>query len=101
MLRHCRKLPSLAESISVCGAILEQNAVQPESKRAHCVGGVPADQVASSVTASETETELLEVAVTRSAVNQSSKSVVREIRSLRSVGAGGGRPPPVTRSAGG
>jgi hypothetical protein len=79
-----------AESVSVCGAILAQNAVQPKSKRAHNVGGVPPDQVACSVTASETETELLEVAVTRSAVNQSSKSVVREIRSLRSVGAGGG-----------
>ena len=27
------------------------------------------------------------------------KSVVREIRTLRSVGTGGGRPPPVTRCA--
>ena len=33
----------------------------------------------------------------RSAVNQFSKSVVREIRTLRSVGAGGGQPPLATR----
>jgi hypothetical protein len=30
-------------------------------------------------------------------VNQRPKSVVREICTLRSVGAGGGRPPPATR----
>jgi len=30
-------------------------------------------------------------------VNQLPKSVVREIRTPRSVGTGGGRPPPVTR----
>jgi hypothetical protein len=34
-----------------------------------------------------------------SAVNQLPKSVVREIRTPRSVGTGGGRPPPVTRWA--
>ena len=33
------------------------------------------------------------------AVNQLPKSVVREIRTPRSVGAGGGRPPPATRWA--
>jgi hypothetical protein len=31
------------------------------------------------------------------AVKQPLKSVVREIRTLRSVGAGGGQPPPATR----
>ena len=35
--------------------------------------------------------------VRRGAVNQSLKSAVREIRMRRSVGAGGGRPPPATR----
>ena len=35
------------------------------------------------------------------AVNQSLTSVVREIRTLRSVGAGGGRPPLATRSGDG
>jgi hypothetical protein len=34
-----------------------------------------------------------------SAVNQLPKSVVRQIRMPRSVGTGGGRPPPVTRWA--
>src|SRR5450759_2437205 len=41
------------------------------------------------------ETKLEQIAV--KAVNQLPKSVVREIRTPRSVGAGGGRPPPVTR----
>ena len=41
------------------------------------------------------ETKLEQIAVR--AVNQLPKSVVREIRTPRSVGAGGGRPPPATR----
>ena len=40
---------------------------------------------------------LREATVYRCAVNQLPKSVVREICTLRSVGAGGGRPPPATR----
>src|ERR1700739_4732331 len=43
------------------------------------------------------ETKLEQIAV--KAVNHLSKSVVREIRTPRSVGAGGGRPPPATRWA--
>jgi len=43
------------------------------------------------------ETRLEQIAV--KAVNQLPKSVVREIRTPRSVGAGGGRPPPATRWA--
>src|ERR1700675_753368 len=43
------------------------------------------------------ETKLEQIAV--KAVNQLPKSVVREIRTPRSVGAGGGRPPPATRRA--
>src|SRR5260370_9002310 len=43
------------------------------------------------------ETKLEQIAV--KAVNQLPKSVVREIRTPRSVGAGGGRPPPATRWA--
>ncbi len=39
------------------------------------------------------ETKLEQIAV--KAVNQLPKSVVREIRTPRSVGIGGGRPPPV------
>src|ERR1700758_1984636 len=41
------------------------------------------------------ETKLEQIAV--KAVNRLPKSVVREIRTPRSVGAGGGRPPPATR----
>src|ERR1019366_9447464 len=41
------------------------------------------------------ETKLEQIAV--KAVNQLPKSVVREIRTPRSVGAGGGPPPPATR----
>src|SRR6266704_354882 len=44
------------------------------------------------------ETKLEQIAV--KAVNQLPKSVVREIRTPRPVGAGGGRPPPATRWAG-
>src|SRR5215472_16309053 len=43
------------------------------------------------------ETKLEQIAA--SAVNHLSKSVVRQIRTLRSVGAGGGRLPPATRWA--
>jgi hypothetical protein len=43
------------------------------------------------------ETKLEQMAV--KAVNRLPKSVVREIRTPRSVGAGGGRPPPATRWA--
>src|ERR1035437_6813180 len=43
------------------------------------------------------ETKLEQIAV--KAANQLPKSVVREIRTPRSVGAGGGRPPPATRWA--
>jgi hypothetical protein len=45
------------------------------------------------------ETKPEQIAV--NAVNQPPKSVVREIRTPRSVGAGGGRPPPATRWAAG
>src|SRR5216683_5157436 len=41
------------------------------------------------------ETKLEQIAV--KAVNQLPKALVREIRTPRSVGTGGGRPPPVTR----
>src|SRR5450759_5138640 len=43
------------------------------------------------------ETKLEQIAV--KAANQLPKSVVREIRTPRSVGTGGGRPPPATRWA--
>ena len=50
-----------------------------------------------TVAATQTAPPLPGAAGARSAVNQLPKSVVREIRTPRSVGTGGGRPPPVTR----
>ena len=41
----------------------------------------------------------METKLEQKAVNQLPKSVVREIRTPRSVGAAGGRPPPATRWA--
>jgi hypothetical protein len=57
------------------------------------------NQGADAVIATQTASSLSGVAEPRGAVNQSPKSVVREIRTPRSVGTGGGRPPPVTRWA--
>jgi hypothetical protein len=44
-------------------------------------------------------TQKLKLKISDEAVNQLPKSVVREIRTPRSVGAGGGRPPSATRWA--
>ena len=44
LLRHCRELPSSATGISDRGALLAQNAVQPEPQRPHHMGCVPPDQ---------------------------------------------------------
>ena len=97
LLRHCRELPSSATGISDRGALLAQNAVQPEPQRPHHMGCVPPDQGTDSNYATEAVPSLREATVYRCAVNQLPKSVVREICTLRSVGAGGGRPPPATR----
>ena len=61
------------------------------------MGGVPSDQGAVSVAAAKAAAALSGIAVTRGVVHQPLKSVVRESRSLRSVGAGGGRLPLATR----
>src|SRR6516162_1236943 len=58
---------------------------------------VSADQGAISVVATKALSPIQGVASYGYAVNQLPKSVVREIRTLRSVGAGGGRPPLATR----
>src|SRR6266404_1060860 len=71
--------------------------VQPELGRAHHVGHVPPDQTAATDLATKAVSSLLGIPSSRSAVNHLLKSVVREICTLRSVGTGGGRPPPVTR----
>src|ERR1700719_5109495 len=70
-----------------------------ELGRAHHVGHVPPDQTAATDLATKAVPSLSRVTSSRSAVNHLLKSVVREIRTLRSVGTGGWRPPPVTRWA--
>jgi hypothetical protein len=97
LLRHCRKLSFPAKGPSGGRALLAQNAVQPELGRAHHVGHVPPDQTAATDLATKAVPSLSGVTSSRSAVNHLLKSVVREICTLRSVGTGGGRPPPVTR----
>jgi hypothetical protein len=52
-----------------------------------------------AVTETKAAPPLSEVAGSCSAVNHLPESAVREIRTLRFVGTGGGRPPPVTRLA--
>src|SRR5262249_13324099 len=99
LLRHCRKLSFPAKGPSGGRTLLAQNAVQPELGRAHHVGHVPPDQTAATDLATKAVPSLSRVTSARSAVNHLLKSVVREIRTLRSVGTGGGRPPPVTRWA--
>ena len=61
------------------------------------MGSIPPDQGAAAVTATKAVSPLSGAASARGAVNQLLKSTVREIRTLRSVGTGGGRLPPVTR----
>src|SRR3984893_208388 len=99
LLRHCRKLSFPAKGPSVGRTLLAQNAVQPELGRAHHVGHIPPDQTAATDLATKAVPSLSGVTSSRSAVNHLLKSVVREICTLRSVGTGGGRPPPVTRWA--
>src|SRR5665811_755707 len=75
--------------------------MQPQlGRRSPHLGRFPPDQRADTSTATKTAAPLPGVASTRcETVNQPPKSVVREIRTPRSVGTGGGRPPPVTRWA--
>src|SRR5882672_7376983 len=73
--------------------------MQPQlGRRSPHVGRFPPDQRADTSTATKTAATLPGAAGSRGAtVNQPPKSVVREICTPRSVGTGGGRPPPVTR----
>src|SRR4029077_2905512 len=63
------------------------------------LGVLQPDQDTDPVAATKAVPPLPEATGSRSAVNQLPKSVVRENRTLRSVGAGGGRLPPATRWA--
>ncbi len=44
VLRHCREHPVIAKGPSCCGAVLAQNAEQPELERRDLVEEIPADQ---------------------------------------------------------
>ena len=80
------------------GALLVPDVAEPQLGRATLyLGEVPPDQSKDAVTEPKAASPLPGVAGSCSAVNHLPKSVVREIRTLRSVGTGGGRPPPVTR----
>ena len=61
------------------------------------MGRVLPNQAAVSTTAAKAVASLFEASALSCAVKQPLKSIVREICTLRSVGAGGGQPPPATR----
>jgi hypothetical protein len=88
LLRHCRKLSFPANGPSGGRTLLAQNAVQPELGQAHHVGHVPPDQTAATDPATKAVPSLSRVISSRSAVNHLLRNVVREIRTLRSVGPG-------------
>ena len=67
---------------------MAQDAEQPELARAGLVEAIPTDQGAVSTGATQAVSLVLGDASARDAVNQLPTSVVREIRTLRSVGAG-------------
>jgi len=72
----------------MAGRLNAQNPEQPELARADLVEAIPADQGAVSVAATKAVPPLLGPASYRRAVKQLLTSVVREVCTLRSVGAG-------------
>ena len=100
-LLRCRRESSVpCKGVPRRGALLETDVVQPQLGRATLdLGEVQPDQREDAVTETKAAPPLPGVAGSCSAVNHLPKSVVREIRTLRSVETGGGRPPPVTRWA--
>jgi len=90
VLRHRRKFPRAAKGISGRGTILAQDALQQELEGRHRMEGVPSDQGAISVVATKATSPIPGVASYRYSISRLLKGVVREIRTLRSVGAGRG-----------
>ena len=88
VLRHRREYTGVAAGPSGRGTLLAQDAKQPELARAGLVEAIPADQGAVPVAATKAVSPLLGAASYRRAVKQLLTSVVREICTLRSVGAG-------------
>jgi hypothetical protein len=93
VLRHCREYPRTAASPWGGEALLAHHAYQPELERARFLDALPVHPRQVSATATKAVSPVWEAASSRRAVNQLSKSVVREICTLRSVGAGCGEPP--------
>jgi hypothetical protein len=92
ILGHCNRS-------SGRGALLAQNVEQSELGRCAPVGAIPADQGTRPAATTKAVSPLQGVASYRHTVKQLLKSVVRQIRTLRSVGAGGGQLLPATRWA--
>jgi hypothetical protein len=86
-MKHRREHTGLATAPSSRGTLLAQNAVQPELTRADLVEAISADQGAVSIAATKAASPLLGAASYRHAVKRLLKSVVREVCTLRSVGA--------------
>jgi RNA-directed DNA polymerase len=86
----CRESTVTAEGPSGRGALLAQNVEQQELARHGQLGEIPADQVAVPVAHTKAAASLPEVTSYCQAVKQLLTSPVREIRTLGSVGAGGG-----------
>src|SRR5271157_2645861 len=91
------ELSGTAAGTSGRGAILAQDAEQPELERRDSMEAIPSDQGTVSAIATKAVSPLSGVASYRYAVNHLLTSVVRENRTLRSAGAGGGRLPLATR----
>jgi hypothetical protein len=81
------------------GALLAQVVEQSELGRRDPVGAIPAEQGTVPSATTKAVSPLQGAASYRHTVKQLLKSVVRQIRMLRSVGAGGGQLPPATQWA--
>src|SRR5439155_10690668 len=88
VLRHCREHPGIATGPSGRRTLLAHHAQQSELEGYSLVDPIPTDQAAVSLSATKAVSPLLGVASYRRAVKHLLTSAVREIRTLRSVGAG-------------
>ncbi len=88
ILRHRRKHSSLAQCPSGCGALLAQDGKQSELERRGEMEAVPSNPDPVPADPTSAVSSLLEATGSRHAVKQSPKSVVQQVRTLRSVGAG-------------
>ena len=87
VLRHRREHPSLATGPSGRGTLLAHHAQQPELEGAGLVEAIPTDQGPISIRATKAVSPVLGAASYGRAAKHLLASVVREICTLRSVGA--------------